>query len=131
MTSSGSYLVFLTILMPVLIGVAALGAEGTYVLTQHRALQAAADSAAVSVASYYASQKTAVNTPTAAQLSNQAKAVAATYGFVNGTNGACVTVNNPPTSGNFTNTATDLTRSRRSYPSRTRRSCPDIGLRVR
>ena len=33
----GSYLVFLTISMPVLIGVAALGTEGAYVLTQHRA----------------------------------------------------------------------------------------------
>lgn len=39
----GSYLVFLTILMPVLIGVGALGAEGAYLLTQHRQAQAAAD----------------------------------------------------------------------------------------
>ena len=88
--------------MPVLIGVAALGTEGAQVLTLHRQAQAAADSAAVSVASYYASQKTAVNTPTSTELSNQAKAVASTYGFVDGTNGASVTVNNPPASGNFT-----------------------------
>jgi Flp pilus assembly protein TadG len=99
---SGSYLVFGTILMPVLIGVAALGTEGAQVITLHRQAQAAADSAAVSVASYYASQKTAVNTPTSTELSNQAKAVASTYGFVDGTNGASVTVNNPPASGNFT-----------------------------
>jgi Flp pilus assembly protein TadG len=99
---SGSYLVFLTILMPVLIGVAALGTEGAQVLTLHREAQAAADSAAVSVASYYAAQKTALNTPTSTQLSNQAKAVASTYGFVDGMNGASVTVNNPPASGNFT-----------------------------
>ena len=99
---SGSYLVFRTILMPVLIGVAALGTEGAQVLTLHRQAQAAADLAAVSVASYYASQKTAVNTPTSTELSNQAKAVASTYGFVDGTNGASVTVNNPPASGNFT-----------------------------
>ena len=99
---SGSYLVFLTILMPVLIGVAALGTEGAQVITAHREAQAAADLAAVSMASYYASQKTALNTPTSTQLSNQAKAVASTYGFVAGTNGASVTVNNPPASGNFT-----------------------------
>ena len=88
--------------MPVLIGVAALGTEGAQVITAHREAQAAADSAAVSMASYYASQKTALNTPTSTQLSNQAKAVASTYGFVAGTNGASVTVNNPPASGNFT-----------------------------
>ena len=40
--------------MPVLIGVAALGTEGAQVITLHREAQAAADSAAVSVASYYA-----------------------------------------------------------------------------
>ncbi len=102
---SGSYLVLLTVLMPVLIGVAALGTEGAYVLTQHRAAQAAADSAAVSVASYYAAQKTALNTPTWTQLANQAKAVAATYGFVDGTNGASVATNTP-TSGNFTSSTT-------------------------
>jgi hypothetical protein len=90
--------------MPVLIGVAALGTEGAQVLTLHREAQAAADSAAVSVASYYAAQRTALNTPTSTQLANQAKAVAATYGFVNGANGASVTVNNPPASGNFTST---------------------------
>jgi hypothetical protein len=92
--------------MPVLIGVAALGTEGAQVLTLHRQAQAAADSAAVSVASYYASQKTALNTPTSTQLANQAKAVAATYGFVDGTNGASVATHTPPTLGNFTSSTT-------------------------
>ena len=113
---SGSYLVFLTILMPVLIGVAALGTEGAQVLTQHRQAQAAADSAAVSVASYYAAQYTGYaaalsaspststlpTQPTQTNLTAQARAVAANYGFVNGTNGANVNMNNPPSLGNFT-----------------------------
>ena len=107
----GSYLVFLTLLLPVLIGLAGLGTEGAYMLTQHRAVQAAADSAAVSVASYYAAQKTATtwSPPTNTQLgylTTQAEAVAATYGFDNGTNGAAVKMNYPPTSGNFTNQTT-------------------------
>jgi hypothetical protein len=63
--------------MPVLIGVAALGTEGAQVITLHRQAQAAADSAAVSVATYYAAQKTQFTTPT---LTTQAEAVAATYG---------------------------------------------------
>ena len=90
---------FVSVLMPTLIGVAALGAEGAYVLSQHRAVQATADSAAVSVASYYAAQKTAVATPTGTELTDEAQAVVATYA---GMSGATVTVNNPPASGNFT-----------------------------
>jgi hypothetical protein len=103
----GCYLVFLTILMPVLIGVAALGTEGAQVLTQHRQTQAVADSAAVSVASYYTAQYTqyaavlsgAPAAPTSAKLTTQAQAVVANYP---GMSGATVTVNNPPSSGNFT-----------------------------
>jgi Flp pilus assembly protein TadG len=50
--------------MPVLIGVAALGTEGAEALTLHRQVQAAADSAAVSVASYYAARQTADSSAT-------------------------------------------------------------------
>jgi hypothetical protein len=73
--------------MPVLIGVAALGTEGAQVLSLHRGAQAAADSAAVSVASYYASQYTQYaadlsgtppTQPTQPNLTAQARAVAAT-----------------------------------------------------
>ena len=101
--------------MPVLIGVAALGTEGAQVLTLHRQAQAAADLAAVSVASYYAAQYTKYaadlsgtlpTQPTQTNLAAQAQAVAANYGFVDGTNGVAVTMHNPPTSGNFTNPTT-------------------------
>ena len=99
---SGIYLVPLTLLTPVLIGVAALGTEGASILSLHRQVQAAADSAAVSVASYYAAQKTNNASATTTQLTGEAQAVAASYGFVTGTNGATVTMNTPPASGNFT-----------------------------
>jgi hypothetical protein len=96
---SGSYLVFLTTLMPVLIGVAALGTEGAQVLPLHRQAQAAADSAAVSVASYYVAQYSPLLTaPTPAKLQTQAQAVAVAYPLLSG---ATVTMNNPPSSGNF------------------------------
>ena len=105
---SGSYLVFGTILMPVLIGVAALGTEGAQVLSQHRQAQAAADSAAVSVASYYAAQYTEYaadlsgtppTQPTNTLLTAQAQAVVASYP---GMSSATAAVNNPPVSGHFT-----------------------------
>jgi Putative Flp pilus-assembly TadE/G-like len=99
---SGSYVVYMSVLLPVLIGVAGLGAEGTMMLSTHRSLQAAADSAAVSAASYYAAQTTALSSPTSTQLLNQAKGVSAKYGFVAGAGGVSVTMNNPPASGNFT-----------------------------
>jgi Putative Flp pilus-assembly TadE/G-like len=91
--------------MPVLIGVAALGTEGAQVLTLHRQAQAAADSAAVSVASYYGWQKTVnpLATPSLSNLTGEAQAVVATYP---GVSGATVTVHNPPLSGNFTNSTT-------------------------
>jgi hypothetical protein len=96
---SGSYLVFGTILMPLLIGVAALGTEGAQVLTLHRQAQAAADSAAVSVASHYVAQYNPLLTaPTSANLQTQAQAVVVAYP---GMSGAAVTMNNPPASGNF------------------------------
>jgi uncharacterized membrane protein len=86
------------VLMPVVIGVAGLGTEGAMVLYNHRTIQNAADSAALSVASRYVSNPLS----TSAQLLAQAKSVSATYGFAAGSNGVSVALNNPPLSGNFT-----------------------------
>jgi Flp pilus assembly protein TadG len=90
---AGNYIVPMTILMPALIGFAGLGTEGGLWLYQHQSVQSAADSAAVSAA---------IALGGASGTTVQAEAVAATYGFVNGANGATVTVNNPPHSGNHT-----------------------------
>jgi Flp pilus assembly protein TadG len=94
------YLPYVTLLMPVLIGVSGLGAEGVMMLNEHRAVQSTADSAAVSVASYHASGASG-------SFSTTANGVSASYGFVTMANGgtATVTVNNPPLWGNFTTRA--------------------------
>jgi len=93
--TSGVVLPYLTVLMPVLLGFVGLGTEAGLWLYSHQTLQSAADSAAASAAVGLGS-----TSPT-----TQAHAIAAAYGFVSGTNGVSVTVNNPPQSGNFTTNA--------------------------
>ena len=46
----GTWLISMTIMLPVLIGVAGLGTEGGMLFYQHRSLQSAADAAAYSAA---------------------------------------------------------------------------------
>ena len=46
----GAWLISMTIMLPVLIGVAGLGTEGGMLFYQHRSLQSAADAAAYSAA---------------------------------------------------------------------------------
>ena len=102
---SGSYVIMSAVLMPVFIGMSALGTEVGMWLYTRQTLQSAADSAAISaaIAYYYGSD------PTTA-----ADAVAASYGFVSSgvadpgggsSRGATVTVSRPPTTGNYTTTA--------------------------
>jgi Flp pilus assembly protein TadG len=87
----GSYIVLMTLAMPVLVGIGGLATEGGYWLYNHRVVQSAADNAAYSAATAYAIDST-VN------LTSQAKAAAASsYGLVDGKNGVTVTLNKPPT----------------------------------
>jgi Flp pilus assembly protein TadG len=89
---SGSYLIIGALMMPVLIGFVGLGTDyGLWVYT-HQSAQSATDSAAVSAAT----------DGKAADLTVQANAVTASYGFANGVNGTTVTVNQPPKSGSHT-----------------------------
>ena len=90
--TSGSYLIIGALMMPVLVGAVGLGTDyGLWVHT-HQTAQSATDSAAVSAAT----------DGNAANLQAQALAVAASYGFLTGTNGATVTVNRPPKAGSST-----------------------------
>jgi len=90
---SGSYLVVSAMVMPALVGIVGLGTENGLWLMKHRAMQNAADSAAVSAATaYYVQGK-----PTG--LTAQGQAVTAGYGLVDGVDGVSVTVNQPPASG--------------------------------
>jgi len=90
---SGSYLIMMALLMPVLVGVVGLGTDYALWVYTHQTAQAAAESAAVSAA-------TAANNFTV-----EAQAVTASYGLVNGSNGVTVTVNQPPQSGGHATTA--------------------------
>lgn len=96
---SGSYAILVALLMPVLIGGAALGTEVGLWLYDRDSLQNAADSGAVSgaVAYYGGENDSAIQTETAG--------IAATYGIVaNVAQGISITVNRPPKSGNYTTT---------------------------
>lgn len=90
--TSGSYLIIGALMMPVLVGAVGLGTDyGLWVHTGQTA-QSATDSAAVSAAT----------DGNASNLTAQAFAVTASYGFRNGANGAKVTVNQPPKAGSYT-----------------------------
>lgn len=89
----GNYLVVAGLAMPVLVGAAGLGTEVGLWLYKHQAMQAAADSGAISAATAFYNQGNANN------LAVQAGAVTASYGFVDGASGVTVTVHQPPVSG--------------------------------
>src|SRR5438034_1052674 len=85
---SGNILMITAILLPVLVGCVGLGLDVGLWLYKHQKMQSAADSAAVSAVTGNASNPV-----------TEAKAVTATYGFVDGFDGVVVTVNQPPISG--------------------------------
>jgi Flp pilus assembly protein TadG len=83
--------------LTVMIGFAGAATEGGTWLLTRRAMQGAADAAAVS----------ALNAKAAGgpDITTQAKGVAAQNGWTDGVNGVKVTVNSPPTLGNYTGNA--------------------------
>jgi len=87
---SGSNVIIFALIMPVLVGAAGLGTEVGWWSYKHKNMQSAADSGAVSAAT------------AGSNLTVEANSVTATYGYANGLNNVTVTVNRPPSSGNFT-----------------------------
>jgi len=87
---SGSYMIVAALTMPVLVGTAGLGTEVGWWLYTHKNMQSAADSAAVSAAT------------AGSNLNAEADTVTALYGFTNGSKNVTVTVNQPPSTGNYT-----------------------------
>jgi hypothetical protein len=97
---SGAYAVMLGLMAPFFIGALAVGSEtGLWYSTQAK-MQDAADSAAISAAVGVIAGNT--------NWALQANATAASDGFVNGSSGTVVTVNNPPKSGPNTGTAGNI-----------------------
>ena len=86
---SGSYVIVLALAMPVLVGTAGLGTEFGWWLYTHKSMQSAADSAAVSAAT------------AGSNLNAEADTVTALYGYASGTKNVTVTVNQPPSTGNY------------------------------
>jgi Flp pilus assembly protein TadG len=86
---SGSYALVVALMTPVLVGAAGLGTEVVWWLYKHKNMQGAADSGAVSAAT------------AGMNLAAEANSVTAAYGYANGANDVTVTVNQPPSSGNY------------------------------
>jgi Flp pilus assembly protein TadG len=82
--------------LSVILGFAGLAVDVGLWYADRRDAQGAADSAAYSAAVDYAVKGSVSDADATAQ------AVAAKYGFTNGSGGVTVTVNSPPTSGNYT-----------------------------
>jgi Flp pilus assembly protein TadG len=74
----GSYLLIMTLAIPVFIGLAGLATEGALLFYNHRTVQSAADAAAYSAAVAY-------SIDSSADITTQAQAIVANYGFVVGT----------------------------------------------
>jgi hypothetical protein len=87
---SGSYVLVVALMMPVLVGTAGLGTEVVWWQYKHKNMQSAADSGAVSAAT------------AGSNLAVQANSVTASSGYANGVNNVTVTVNQPPSTGNYT-----------------------------
>jgi Putative Flp pilus-assembly TadE/G-like len=92
---AGSISVMAALSLTALIGFAGLGTEASFWYVKKQQMQGAADAASYSAAAAIAAGETvASGTPAAA-----AKAIAAQYGYVDGSNGVTVTVNSPPLAG--------------------------------
>jgi Flp pilus assembly protein TadG len=89
---SGASAVLVGLAVTALLGLAGLGTEAAQWYVSKRTMQGAADAAAYGAAL----AGTATDT-------TEAKAIAASYGFVDQTAGVTIAVNNPPLSGNYTN----------------------------
>src|ERR1700733_13968934 len=87
---AGVQLILVALLLPVFIGVAALGTESGLWAFAHMNQQGAADSAAMSATVAFSEGESPAN------MLLEAEAISAQYGYVNGTSGVTVTVNNPP-----------------------------------
>ena len=73
----GSYLLYMTVAIPIFLGFAGFATEGALIFYNHRTVQSAADAAAYSAAIAYSIDSTA-------NITTQAEAIVATYGFAVG-----------------------------------------------
>jgi len=96
---SGNYAVITGLTMPVLLGFVGLGTETGLQYYTHQHMQSAADSGAIGAAIAYYIQGNSTG------IGAEANAATAMYGFVAGSNGVAVAVNQPPKSGTHMTTS--------------------------
>jgi hypothetical protein len=95
----GAVAIHMALIFIAMLGVVGLATDIGFVMYKHGQMQVAADGAAYSAA-------IAISTNNPTNITTQADAVAGQAGFVTGTNGVTITVNNPPATGpNTTNTS--------------------------
>jgi Flp pilus assembly protein TadG len=87
----GSVAIMMGLVLPVVIGMTALGSEIVFLLFKHRQMQSVADAAALSAA-------TAIQTGYPG-FAVEARAITASLGFNDQVNGVTITPNNPPATG--------------------------------
>jgi Flp pilus assembly protein TadG len=95
---SGVSAILVGLCLAAILGAAGLAVDVGLWYADRRAAQGAADAAAYSAAVDYANS----SSPSVSFSTASAKAVAAKYGFVDGTGGVAVTVNSPPKNGSYT-----------------------------
>lgn len=88
----GSVAIQIGLMLTIIVGMGALGVEITFLMYKHRQMQSAADSAALGAA-------TALATGHPADHVLEARAIAASLGFVHGVDSTTVAVNRPPLTG--------------------------------
>src|SRR5262249_6294533 len=93
---AGAATLTIAVSFSVLVGFAALGTEVAEWYSIRRTMQGSADSAAFSAAT------AKWNGASTDAYTSEARSVTGSYGFADGSNGAVVTVNNPPASGSYT-----------------------------
>src|SRR6185503_12273161 len=98
---SGTIAVMTALSLTALVGFAGLGIEATQWYNEKRSIQAASDDAALSAAVAYSQGNTS-------GYNVEAKSVAGSDGFVDGTSNVTVTVNKPPASGPYASNASAI-----------------------
>ena len=96
---SGASAVMVALVITGLLGFVGLGTEAARWYVTQRTMQGAADAAAYAAA---------LAEPSSTIYTAEAQAIAASYGFVNQQGGVTVTVNNPPSSGNYTSNSSAI-----------------------
>jgi len=119
---SGNYALLTALIMPCLVGAAALGTEVGYWMHQQQKMQDAADSAVLAAATYYGPNPDSVSSNGGRNFNYSATGVTAQYGFVASGVGisnsnSTITVSEPPVSGpNVGKTGAVEVTITRNYP---------------